>query len=164
MSDAQSPTLIRHGIEQNEGPVDNLLISPSWCRTGAVRATMVNVSMSEIPSVPVTELPADFVGETNAILLDVREPDEWAEGHVPGALHIPLADVPARIDEIDPDARLYVICHAGGRSEQALRYLMQRGYEGANVVGGMMSWAQTGRPLEYGSGAGGAGPVPGNSP
>ena len=47
-----------------------------------------------------------------------------------------------------------------GRNECCV-YLMQRGYEGANVVGGMMSWAQTGRPLEYGSGAGGADPTQG---
>ncbi|PXW30549.1 rhodanese-like domain-containing protein [Nocardia sp. 348MFTsu5.1] len=120
--------------------------------------------MSEIPSVPVSELPANFVGETTRVLLDVREPDEWANGHVPGALHIPLGDVPGRIDEIDMDADLYVICHAGGRSERVLGYLMQRGYEGVNVAGGMMSWAQTGRPMEYGSGAGGAIPDPGNSP
>ena len=118
--------------------------------------------MSEIPSVAVTELPADFVGETKAILLDVREPDEWAEGHAPGALHIPLGDVPARIDEIDPDADLYVICHSGGRSARVVGYLMQRGYPGRNVDGGMVSWAQSGRPLEYGSGA--AGPDSGNSP
>ncbi|WP_207841795.1 rhodanese-like domain-containing protein [Williamsia soli] len=108
--------------------------------------------MSEIPSVPVSELPDDFTGETSRLLLDVREHDEWESGHVAGALHIPLGDVPARIDEIDPDSELFVICHAGGRSERVLGYLIQRGYEGTNVSGGMAAWAGAGRPMQTGPG------------
>ena len=111
--------------------------------------------MSDVPSVPVTDLPVDFTAETNRILLDVREDDEWANGHVPGALHIPLGEVPARVDEIDPDAELFVICHSGGRSARVLGYLSQRGYEGANVGGGILAWAQAGRPLETGAGGSG---------
>lgn len=91
-------------------------------------------------SVRVEQLPVDFSTVTDSVLLDVREDDEWAAGHVRGALHIPLGDVPARLDEIDPDAELFVICHGGGRSERVVRYLEQVGYEGANVEGGMIAW------------------------
>jgi rhodanese-related sulfurtransferase len=121
--------------------------------------------MPDVPSVPVAELPVDFSTETNRILLDVREDDEWANGHVAGALHIPLGDVPARIDEIDLDAELFVICHSGGRSARVLGYLAQRGYEGVNVSGGVVAWAQAGRPLETGAGGsrGSGDPAPGTS-
>lgn len=121
--------------------------------------------MSDVPSVPVTELPVDFTGESDRILLDVREHDEWAAGHVPGALHIPLGDVPVRIDEIDLDAELFVICHSGGRSERVLVYLIQRGYEGSNVSGGVVAWVNTGRPLQAGPGGSpGASPDTGTTP
>lgn len=121
--------------------------------------------MSDVPSVPVTELPVDFTGESSRVLLDVREHDEWDAGHVPGALHIPLGDVPTRIDEIDMDVELFVICHSGGRSERVLGYLIQRGYEGSNVSGGIAAWASTGRPLETGPGGSrGAAPDTGTTP
>ena len=72
----------------------------------------------EIPSVPVDAVPAEFddAGTTPAILLDVREDDEWQLGHAPGAVHIPMADIPARADELDYDREIYVICRQGGRS------------------------------------------------
>ncbi|WP_188587958.1 rhodanese-like domain-containing protein [Gordonia jinhuaensis] len=100
--------------------------------------------------VSVTELPEDFTGVTDSILLDVREADEWANGHVRGAVHIPLGEVPGRLDEIDMDAELYVICHSGGRSIRMCQYLEQVGYEATTVRGGMLAWAEHGRPIETG--------------
>jgi rhodanese-related sulfurtransferase len=98
-----------------------------------------------VPQTDVPGLPADFGAD--AILLDVREDDEWQRGHAPGAQHIPLADVPARIHEIDSDKSLYVICHAGGRSQRVAQYLQRQGYEPVNVSGGMLAWAGAGRPV-----------------
>lgn len=104
-----------------------------------------------VPSVPVESVPAEFdrpPGEAAAaVLLDVREDDEWRLGHAPGAVHIPLSDIPARYGELDPDAELYVVCRQGGRSLEAVKYLVNIGYEAVNVVGGMVAWQQTGRPL-----------------
>ena len=97
-----------------------------------------------VPTVSVGDVPEP---SSTAILLDVREDDEWAHGHAPGAVHIPLADVPARMGELDPAADLYVVCKAGGRSAQAVRYLLHSGVEATNVDGGMVSWQQAGRPL-----------------
>nr|WP_198428816.1 rhodanese-like domain-containing protein [Nocardia bovistercoris] len=80
-------------------------------------------------------------------MLDVREDDEWRLGHAPGATHIPMADVPARIDELDYDAALYVVCRQGGRSIEVARYLARVGFDPINVSGGMVAWQQAGRPV-----------------
>jgi rhodanese-related sulfurtransferase len=108
---------------------------------------------SVIPQVDVPGLPADFGVE--ATLLDVREDDEWQRGHAPGAQHIPMGDVPARIQEIDVDKPLYVICHAGGRSQRVAQYLQRNGYEPANVDGGMLAWNDAGRPVVTDAGSAG---------
>lgn len=117
-------------------------------------ATIERVSMGDIAQVPVTELPDDFTGDDTRILLDVREDDEWAAGHVKGAVHIPLGDVPARLDEIDLDADLLVICHSSGRSMRVLNYLAQMGFDGSCVRGGMLAWLENGKPVEVGESAG----------
>ncbi|MDL9937617.1 rhodanese-like domain-containing protein [Gordonia sp. ABSL1-1] len=107
--------------------------------------------MGDIPEVSVTELPDDFTAVTDAVMLDVREDDEWANGHIRGAIHIPMGDIPVRYDEIDQDADLYVVCHASGRSMRVLQYLKQQlGYEGTCVEGGMLAWVQGGKPVEVG--------------
>ncbi|MGV9827333.1 rhodanese-like domain-containing protein [Gordonia sp. NPDC003429] len=110
--------------------------------------------MGDIAQVPVTELPDDFTGDDTRILLDVREDDEWAAGHVKGAVHIPLGDVPARLEEIDLDADLLVICHSSGRSMRVLNYLAQMGFDGSCVRGGMLAWLENGKPVEVGESAG----------
>lgn len=104
-----------------------------------------------IPQVDVSEIPADLGG--SVVLLDVREDDEWQRGHVAGAQHIPMGDVPARMGEIDTDAELYVVCLAGGRSQRVSQYLARNGYEPRNVNGGMLAWAGAGRPVVTDSGA-----------
>ncbi|MFT4126815.1 MAG: rhodanese-like domain-containing protein [Gordonia sp. (in: high G+C Gram-positive bacteria)] len=103
--------------------------------------------MGDIAQVPVTSLPDDFGADPDRLLLDVREDSEWAAGHVRGAVHIPLGEIPARLDEIDPDAELFVICHSSGRSIRVLQYLERVGYEGTCVEGGMLAWVQSGKPV-----------------
>ncbi|HEX8496928.1 MAG TPA: rhodanese-like domain-containing protein [Actinomycetales bacterium] len=97
--------------------------------------------MTDAPAIAVDQLPAD------AVLLDVREPDEWAAGHAGGALHVPLADVPARLGDLPPAAPLYVICRSGARSGRAVQWLAQQGVDVVNVSGGMQAWAASGRPM-----------------
>lgn len=98
--------------------------------------------MSDIPTVTVSELPDDV------LMVDVREPDEWAAGHAPGAVHIPMGDVPARIDELPAtDDSLAVVCRSGGRSGRVVQWLVQQGFDVVNVEGGMQSWARSGKPL-----------------
>lgn len=61
----------------------------------------------------------------NVSIVDVRELDEYVGGHVPGAIHIPLATIPLRFSELDKGVTQYLICEAGGRSAQAGAYLEQ---------------------------------------
>ena len=98
----------------------------------------------EIPTVMVDgvpdPLPDDFT------ILDVREPVEWLHGHIDGAVHIPLAELVHRLDEV-PDGRTLVVCQVGGRSAQAVAYLNQHGRDAVNLGGGMVEWADSGRPM-----------------
>jgi rhodanese-related sulfurtransferase len=103
------------------------------------------VSEGEVGVAEVAAVPVTF--DESVVLLDVREDDEWQRGHAAGAQHIPMGDVPARIGEIDVDATLYVVCHAGGRSLRVAQYLARHGYEPINVNGGMLAWAGVGRPV-----------------
>ncbi|KUI35121.1 sulfurtransferase [Mycobacterium sp. IS-1496] len=99
----------------------------------------------EVTQADVAELPTAFDGTT--LLLDVREDDEWQQGHAAGALHIPMGEVPARLDEVDQDATVYVMCHAGGRSQRVAQYLVRNGYRAVNVSGGILAWHAAGRPI-----------------
>jgi len=81
-------------------------------------------------------------------VVDVREGWEWTQGHIAGAAHIPLNELPARLGEIDPDRDVAFICHLGGRSEMATRFGRQQGLARAtNVLGGMDAWEARGYPV-----------------
>ena len=82
-------------------------------------------------------------------LIDVREPAEYASGHVPGAISMPLATVPVRINELPRMSPVHIICQSGGRSMQAAAYLAQAGYSVVNVSGGTGSWIMSGFPVEH---------------
>ncbi|MEO9153012.1 MAG: rhodanese-like domain-containing protein [Lapillicoccus sp.] len=98
--------------------------------------------MIDLPQISPTELADD------AVVLDVREQDEWDLGHAPHAVHIPLGDLPARVGELPQvDGALAVTCKAGGRSARAVAWLAQQGYDVRNVDGGMMAWAAAGKPM-----------------
>ena len=97
--------------------------------------------MNPVPGVGVADLPAD------AVLLDVRESDEWAAGHAPDARHVPMNEVPARVAELPEADPLYVICRSGGRSGRVVAFLAQQGRSVVNVEGGMQAWAAQGRPM-----------------
>ena len=99
----------------------------------------------QLPQVDVASVPAD------ALVLDVREDDEWAAGRAEGALHIPMSDFVGRYGELTERAgegeRVYVVCRVGGRSAQVTQYLRQQGVDAVNVDGGMLAWEAAGRPL-----------------
>jgi rhodanese-related sulfurtransferase len=101
--------------------------------------------MSQNPSVPVSHVAND------AVILDVREHDEWAAGHAPGAIHIPLGDLPSRLAELsaagEGGSTVAVTCRGGGRSSRAVAWLTQQGYDVANLDGGMKAWQSAGKPM-----------------
>ena len=103
---------------------------------------MAGVMMpQQVPSVPAAEVPED------AVVLDVREDDEWVAGHIEGATHIAMGDVPARLDEVPDGDPLYVACRSGGRSARVAAWLNANGYDAVNVGGGMGEWQAAGRPM-----------------
>jgi rhodanese-related sulfurtransferase len=83
-----------------------------------------------------------------AFLLDVRRDDEWAAGHAPDAVHIPLADLPDRAGEVPRDVPVVAVCHSGMRSARATAFLQQQGHSDVtNYEGGMLAWAGAGGPV-----------------
>ncbi|WP_238009248.1 rhodanese-like domain-containing protein [Dactylosporangium sp. AC04546] len=97
---------------------------------------------SSVPAIAVADVKND------AYLLDVREDDEWTAGHAPGAVHMPMMQIPARIAEIPADRDVVVVCRVGGRSAQVVAFLQQNGLERTiNLNGGMQDWAAAGRAM-----------------
>lgn len=106
-------------------------------------------SNGRVPEISVETLHERVGAGAEIQVVDVREGWEWARGHIAGATHIPLGDLPARLGEIDAARDVAFICHLGGRSEMAARFARQHGLSGAlNVQGGMDSWESRGFPVE----------------
>ncbi len=95
----------------------------------------------DLRQVEVDQIPA------GAKILDVREDEEWQAGHIAGAQHIPLGQVPERYGEIPLDEDVYIICRSGGRSLKAVAYLQNAGFDVVNVLGGMGAWLDAGQAL-----------------
>jgi rhodanese-related sulfurtransferase len=84
-----------------------------------------------------------------ALLVDVREAWEWEERRIPGALLLPLGELPDRIAELPEDRDIYVHCRMGGRSQRAVDFLRGAGRpRAANVRGGIDAWEEAGLPVE----------------
>lgn len=81
-------------------------------------------------------------------ILDVREPDEWVAGHIPGAVHIPMNQVPELVGEPDGNRPVVAVCHSGRRSGEVANYLSRLGVAAENMPGGMVQWADQGLPVE----------------
>ncbi len=89
--------------------------------------------------------------EGGGTLIDVREAEEYAEGHVPGAVNLPMGVLTSRLDELDRDAPVHVICASGNRSSAMVDVLSAQGFDAVNVRGGTQAWIGSGRPVETGS-------------
>ncbi len=99
--------------------------------------------MSLPSDISVAELKRMRDAQTDFTLLDVRDDDELATAAITGALHIPMPEVPARLQDVPSDGDVVVMCHSGGRSERVATYLRQNGYASvANLAGGIDAWSQ----------------------
>jgi rhodanese-related sulfurtransferase len=107
-----------------------------------------NVPDMSIQEVSVDELEAALAA--GARLVDVRETDEYVDGHVPGAVHVPLGTVPERVDAFQGQGATYVVCKSGARSMRACEFLADQGVIAVNVAGGTMAWKMSGRPVVEG--------------
>lgn len=86
-----------------------------------------------------------------AIVIDVREPGEYVDGHVPGARMVPLSRLPLRLADLPRGVRIYVICEAGKRSTAAVSVLTRAGIDAVSVAGGTSAWKRAGRPIVHGT-------------
>lgn len=95
---------------------------------------------------------AQFSDNPNSdyVLVDVRETDEYAEGHLPNAINIPLSTFQMRFGEITHDKPIVLVCARGGRSAMAADFMVSQGYENLyNLEGGTMGWVLEGNPLAF---------------
>lgn len=76
----------------------------------------------------------------NIEIIDVREPEEWVAGRIPQAKHIPLGEIPHRLQELDPKKETVLVCRSGNRSGMAAEFLSKHAYNVINMRGGMMEW------------------------
>lgn len=89
--------------------------------------------------------------ENGSLVIDVREPDEYESGHIPGAILVPLSTVLSNTSEFQSDETVYVVCRSGGRSMQACEILHEAGIKNvANVAGGTMGWIALGNEIVTG--------------
>ncbi|MEW5990949.1 MAG: rhodanese-like domain-containing protein [Chloroflexota bacterium] len=99
----------------------------------------------------VTVAQAAALRDDGAFVLDVREPDEWAAGHIPGATLIPLGELATRIGELPRDLSIVVVCRSGNRSAQGRDILLSAGFPAVTSLdGGMADWTAAGMPVETG--------------
>ena len=103
--------------------------------------TVEEISVSELPTLV----------EIGSLVIDVREPDEYESGHIPGAILVPLSTVLSNKSEFQSDETVYVVCRSGGRSMQACEILHEAGITNvANVAGGTMGWIALGNEIVTG--------------
>jgi rhodanese-related sulfurtransferase len=112
-----------------------------------------------VPEISVDTLAENLAAAgSKARLIDVREVDEYREGHVAGAELIVLGTVPDNIDQFRGEGPTYIICKSGARSMRAAEFLATQGIDATNVAGGTMGWMRSGRPVVAGDSPDGAPP------
>jgi rhodanese-related sulfurtransferase len=104
--------------------------------------------MEPVPAVTVDQLPNPLPDDLT--VLDVREAIEWDQAHVPGSLHIPMAELPARVGELPTEGQVLVVCAVGARSARAAGWLVRQGHDAINLDGGLVEWQSAGRELVSG--------------
>jgi hydroxyacylglutathione hydrolase len=112
-------------------------------------------ALEQIPQLDVVSLEK-VAGTNDRQVIDVRSPEEWAKGHLPGAIHIPLAALPDRLADLDRDEPVVLHCQGGGRSSIAAAFLQSQGIKNvSNLAGGYDAWTKQGFPTESGNSADG---------
>jgi rhodanese-related sulfurtransferase len=106
----------------------------------------------DVPEIDIAEAARRHAAGTPVI--DVREPDEYVDGHVPGAPLIPLATVPDRVAEVPATGEVLIICKSGGRSKRAAEFLREQGVDAVNIAGGTSAWIDAGHRVVTGDEAG----------
>ena len=105
-----------------------------------------------VPSIEATAVQAKLNEKSKPLVLDVREPSEYAAGHIAGSTSIPLHQLSNRMSELPKDRAIICVCASGSRSSSAARRLMSNGYNVLNLSGGLSRWQRAGLPVKTGKG------------
>jgi rhodanese-related sulfurtransferase len=95
----------------------------------------------------VTAVEAIALAADRALVVDVRRESEWRRTHIPGAVHIPLDELPQRCSELPDDRLLITFCTGGLRSAGAANLLVENGFDAVNMSRGLLDWRAAGGPL-----------------
>lgn len=115
----------------------------------ASQAAAEAVDLSALPPAVDVDTTHALLDNPDVFLLDVREPDEYAAGHIPGITLIPMGEIPGRLSEIPTDKPVIVTCRTGNRSEQVVDFLREMGFTNVhNMEGGIVAWAEAGYSVE----------------
>lgn len=109
------------------------------------------------PGTGIEEIDVDRLAAVlgdGAVVVDVRNPDEYEAARVPGVLLVPLPELTERYGEIPEADTVYVVCRSGARSLRACEFLASTGRRAVNVAGGTLAWIDSGRPVDSGPAAG----------
>jgi len=125
--------------------------TPTAAPPAATPAQGAPVAVQPLPA-EVSTADALALRDAGAFILDVRQPDEWAAGHIPDATLIPLGDLASRVAEVPKDRQVVVVCRSGNRSATGRDVLLGAGYPSVtSMAGGMNDWTAAGYPTESGS-------------
>ena len=106
---------------------------------------------SSVPSIDLVQAQARLAIEPRPFLLDVRQPEEYQAGHIPGASLIPLRELPGRLGELPRDREIICVCRSGSRARSATHQLRTAGYNAIKLEGGTNNWSRHGLPVKKGS-------------
>ena len=105
---------------------------------------------STVPHLDAPSAKAKLETNPQPFLLDVRQPEEYRDGHIAGATLIPLGELGRRMQELPRDRQIVCVCRSGNRSHTATRYLVSAGYDAVNLRGGMIDWVNKGFAIKKG--------------
>jgi rhodanese-related sulfurtransferase len=106
-----------------------------------------------LPSVNAVELNEKLKNGKKSLVVDVRQPEEYAAGHIAGSKLIPLGDLGRRLNELPRDREIICVCASGSRSQSATRFLIDAGYNAVNMQGGMFMWQRAKLSIKKGGSA-----------
>jgi rhodanese-related sulfurtransferase len=119
------------------------------CGSQPAAIAIDKIDLSNLPVEIDVTTTAALQKQSDVLLIDVREPDEYEAGHIPGITLIPMGEVPDRLSEIPKDKTVIVTCRSGNRSGQITDFLREQGYEQVhNMQGGIVAWEKAGLPIE----------------
>jgi rhodanese-related sulfurtransferase len=104
------------------------------------------VDTTALPAIPAIDVNT-VAANPDAFIVDIREYQEWAAGHVATAIHIPMGEIISRIDELPIDRQIVCMCRSGNRSARVTSYLVRNGFDVVNLSGGAQRWLSHGHPL-----------------